>query len=122
MSRVKSALVNPDTCRDCDASGAVVVPEHDPTSTTYYGQVPIAHVLDTCVHCGGSGERIHAASFATSHASYPGYAYDEHAEPCRPCEGTGLDQHYYTQGPSLEEAAEEHELITEQKEQSAWTF
>ena len=77
---------------------------------------------DPCPACEGAGAVTTIEHVPTSNKYYDGVAYDEALDTCPSCQGTGLDQHYYTQGPSLEEAAEEHELITEQKEQSAWTF
>lgn len=79
-------------------------------------------ITDTCPHCGGSGEIITPISIPTSNPNYPGYAYDEAWEPCGPCNGTGEDLQLVVTGPSLEQAAEEHQLITEQKENAIWMF
>ena len=77
-----------------------------------------AGLADACTHCGGAGELYHPISIPTSNPNYPGYAYDEHVEPCSACSGTGENG----MAPAhLEQAAEEHELITTQQEEQAWT-
>lgn len=76
-------------------------------------------ITDTCPHCGGSGEIITPISIPTSNPNYPGYAYDEAWEPCGPCNGTGDSG----MAPAyLEQAHEEHQLITAQQEERAWTY
>lgn len=74
-------------------------------------------ITDTCPHCGGSGEINTPISIPTSHASYPGYAYDEAWEPCGPCAGTGEDLQLVVTGRSLERAAEEHEAVLQTREE-----
>lgn len=73
-----------------------------------------SNLADDCAHCNGVGEVYHPISIPTSHASFPGYAYDEHVEPCPACAGTGIEP----DAPRwLEQAHEEHEAVIATREE-----
>lgn len=70
-------------------------------------------LTDPCGHCAGQGEVI----TPTTYYGAEGLEQDWHYEPCQACNGTGEA----VDAPAiLEQVAEEHQLITEQKERTQW--
>lgn len=75
-------------------------------------------LADDCPHCDGAGELTIPVQVHTGSPFTPdGIEQDWHYEPCQACNGTGEA----VDAPAiLEQVAEEHQLITEQKERAQW--